>query len=154
MTERFDIDRFLPYRMTRIAEEVSRRFARAYKDRYGMTRPEWRAIAIIGARGEVTAAQIRDDSTMHKTMVSRAVAGLEKRRWVERSPLAHDGRSEMLRLTRLGRGAHDDLMAMARDWQARLMADLGPGAAALPDALTAIEERLSIEGPMRATGGE
>jgi hypothetical protein len=35
-----------------------------------------------------------------------------------------------------------------------LMADLGPGAAALPDALTAIEERLSIEGPMRATGGE
>jgi DNA-binding MarR family transcriptional regulator len=63
-------------------------FSRATSDRYGMTRPEWRAIAIIGACSEVTAAQIRDDSTMHKTMVSRAVSALEKRRWVARAPVA------------------------------------------------------------------
>lgn len=147
MTEPFGIDRFLPYRMTRIAEEISRRFARAYKDRYGMTRPEWRAIAIIGARGEVTAAQIRDDSTMHKTMVSRAVSALEKRRWVARTPVAGDARSEILRLTPTGLRAYADLMNMAAAYQDAVLAELGADAGGLIAALAAMEARFAIEPP-------
>lgn len=147
MTDAFGIDGFLPYRMTRIAEEISRRFARAYKDRHGMTRPEWRAIAIIGARGSVTAAQIRDDSTMHKTMVSRAVAGLENRRWLMRSPVAGDARSETLALTQAGRAAYADLMAMARVYQDQVLAELGPDADGLLVALAAMEARFAIDLP-------
>jgi len=147
MTDPFAIDGFLPYRMTRIAEEISRRFARAYKDRHGMTRPEWRAIAIIGARGAVTAAQIRDDSTMHKTMVSRAVTGLEKRRWVTRTPVAGDARSETLALTRQGMDAHRDLMGMARAYQDTVLAELGADAGGLLDALAAMEARFNIDLP-------
>ena len=144
----FGLDAFLPYRMTRAAEEVSRRFARAYKDRYGMTRPEWRAIAVIGTLGAVTASDIRDHSTMHKTMVSRAVAALEARRWVARDPHPEDGRAEVLRLTKQGEAAWAELMAMAEAWQAGLMSALGPEAEAMFPALSAMEARLGIAGPI------
>jgi DNA-binding MarR family transcriptional regulator len=147
MTDTFGIDGFLPYRMTRIAEEISRRFARAYKDRYGMTRPEWRAIAIIGARNTVTAAQIRDDSTMHKTMVSRAVTGLEGRRWVARAAVAGDARSQMLTLTAQGRRAYGELMEMARVYQAEVLAELGADADGLLAGLAAMEARFAIDFP-------
>lgn len=154
MSKQFGLDGFLPYRMTRIAEEVSRRFARAYKDRYGMTRPEWRAIAVIGTLGEVTAAQIRDHSTMHKTMVSRAVSGLEARRWIARSPHPDDGRQEIIRLTKSGETAWRDLMAMAEAWQEGLMAALGAEVETLPAALDAMEARLGVAGPILRAEGE
>ena len=140
------LDAFLPYRLTRAAEEISRRFARAYKDRYGMTRPEWRAIAVVGTLGEVTASDIRDHSTMHKTMVSRAVAGLEARRWVLRAPHPEDGRAEVIRLTKQGEAVWAELMAMAAAWQEGMMAALGPEAEALGPALSAMEARLGIAG--------
>ena len=150
----FGLDAFLPYRMTRVAEEVSRRFARAYKDRYGMTRPEWRAIAVIGTLGEVTASDIRDHSTMHKTMVSRALAGLEARRWIARAPHPEDGRQEILRLTKPGEAAWRELNAMAEAWQEGLMAAMGPEAEALGPALAAMEERLGVAGPILRGEGE
>ncbi|MGG7566919.1 MarR family winged helix-turn-helix transcriptional regulator [Rhodovulum sp. DZ06] len=150
----FGLDAFLPYRMTRVAEEVSRRFARAYKDRYGMTRPEWRAIAVIGTLGEVTASDIRDHSTMHKTMVSRALAGLETRRWIARDPHPADGRAEVIRLTKQGAAAWADLLAMAEAWQAGLISALGTEAEALAPALAAIETRLGVAGPILRGEGE
>jgi DNA-binding MarR family transcriptional regulator len=112
-----------------------------------MTRPEWRAIAIIGACSEVTAAQIRDDSTMHKTMVSCAVSALEKRRWVARAPVAGDARSQTLRLTAADLRAHGDLMDMAAAYQDAVLAQLGADVGGLIVALAAMEARFLIEPP-------
>ena len=74
--ETLDLESFLPYRLNRIADVVSRRFAAVYRERHGLTRPEWRALATIGQFGTVTASRIVEHSAMHKTKVSRAVAAL------------------------------------------------------------------------------
>jgi hypothetical protein len=42
------LESFLPYRLMRLSEAVSREFAKAYHDRYGLTRPEWRVFATLG----------------------------------------------------------------------------------------------------------
>lgn len=119
------LEAFTPYRLLRAAEEVSRRFARHYKDRHGMTRPEWRTLATVGQFDTITAKQIGSHSSMHKTKVSRAVRALEKRRWLERTTDEHDRRIEHLRLTRTGRRAYEELVEIARGFEQDLVDRIG-----------------------------
>ncbi len=134
------LEAFLPYRLLRAAEEVSRRFARHYKDRHGMTRPEWRTLATIGQYGTVTAKAVVEHSSMHKTKVSRAVRALELRRWLIRTTDENDRRIEHLQLTAAGRRAYNELVAIAEIFQRDLTGRLGGEAArALDLGLGAIE---------------
>ena len=131
------LEEFLPFRLARAAEQVSRRFAALYRDRHGLTRPEWRTLANIGQHGRLTATQIGVHASMHKTKVSRAIASLEKRKWLERTT---DERDRRIELTREGRKHYLDLAELARDYEARLRAELGlEGAEGLNRGLTAIE---------------
>ena len=100
--EILDLETFLPYRLNRLAEAVSREFSKIYRDRFGLTRPEWRTLATLGQFGTMTATAIGEHSSMHKTKVSRAVAELEKRKWLTRTPDAADRRVEHLALTKAG----------------------------------------------------
>ena len=63
------LEGFLPYRLARAAEQVSRQFAALYRERHGMTRPEWRTLATIGQFNRITATAIGQHSSMHKTKV-------------------------------------------------------------------------------------
>ena len=46
--EILELEMFLPYRLNRLADAVSREFSKIYRDRYGLTRPEWRTLAGLG----------------------------------------------------------------------------------------------------------
>lgn len=120
------LEDFLPYRLNRLAETVSREFSALYKDRYGLTRPEWRTLATLGQFGTMTATAIGAHSAMHKTKVSRAVFELEKRRWLVRRPDGQDRRVEHLSLTRAGIAAYRELLPLARDFESRLLEALDP----------------------------
>ena len=88
------------------------------RDRYGLTRPEWRTLATLGEFGTMTATAIGEHSSMHKTKVSRAVAELESRKWLTRTPDAADRRIEHLALTKAGRGAYRELVPLAKAFEA------------------------------------
>lgn len=134
------LEAFLPYRLNRAAEIVSREFAETYRREYGLTRPEWRCLATIGQFERTTASRIGTHSSMHKTKVSRAVFALEQRRWLKRVEDAADRRVEHLELTPLGRGNYLKLTELARAYEAKLAELLRPdGLRGLLNALTAIE---------------
>jgi len=118
------LESFLPYRLNRLAEAVSRKFSAGYKARYGLTRPEWRTLATLGQFGVMSATQIGQHSSMHKTKVSRAVAELERRKWLKRMPHAGDRRLEHLSLTPAGIKAYRDLLPIAREFESRFLAGL------------------------------
>ena len=122
----FDLQDFLPYLLNMAAEECSLAFQRYYKDRYGMLRQEWRVLFHLGRYGEMTATEISRRARLHKTRISRAVSALESRGMVRRDRLQNDRRAEMLRLTRAGRAAYEDLCAEAEAYNARLLAPLAP----------------------------
>ena len=123
MTEAaFDIRDFLPYLLTQAAEESSLSFQRQYRARHGILRSEWRVIFHLGRYGRLTAGEIGTRARLHKTKVSRAVAKLEGRRLLSRSPDPADGRREWLELTPAGRQVFGELEGLARDHQARLLA--------------------------------
>lgn len=121
----FDLESFLPYRLNRAAEFVGQRFASRYKAQYGLTRPEWRALAALGSVGRMTATEVGAHSSMHKTKVSRAVYSLEQRRWLKRIPNEKDRRIEYLELTSHGVRAYRDIADLARTYQSELLILLG-----------------------------
>ena len=115
------LEDFLPYRLNRLADVISREFSTIYKDRYGLTRPEWRTLATLGQFGTTTATAIGAHSAMHKTKVSRAVFELEKRHWLVRTPDGQDRRIEHLSLTKAGMAAYRDLLPLARAFERRFL---------------------------------
>ena len=63
---------------------------------------------------------------MHKTKVSRAVAALEKRRWLAREPDTRDRRVERLTLSKIGQKAYEDMVPVAHRFEAGLLARMKP----------------------------
>jgi DNA-binding MarR family transcriptional regulator len=126
MTEKnsFDLMLFLPYLLNQAAEESSMAFQKLYKDRYGMLRTEWRVLFHLGIFGDRTAREICDMSRLHKTKVSRAVAALEKRRFIVREKVEEDRRSEILKLTKAGQDAYRDLSSIAETYDQKISTDL------------------------------
>jgi len=120
------LETFLPYRLNRAAEAISREFSKIYRDRFGLTRPEWRTLATLGEFGTMTATAIGEHSSMHKTKVSRAVAELESRQWLSRTLDAADRRIEHLALTKAGRSAYRELVPSAKAFEQRLVEKLAP----------------------------
>jgi DNA-binding MarR family transcriptional regulator len=121
----FTLETFLPYRLVRIAERVSREFAENYRQKYGLSRPEWRCLATLGQFGTITSKEIGESTTMHKTKVSRAVAELERRGWLKRQPDRQDRRAEQLTLTAAGRKAFRELVPLAEAFETSLHGSLG-----------------------------
>lgn len=139
------LETFLPYRLNRLADLVSREFSQIYRSRHGMTRPEWRAFATLGQFGTATATDIVNHSSMHKTKVSRAVASLEKRGWLMRTPDTADRRTEHLTLSPAGRKIYGKLVALAKSYEAEFLARIsGADADAIQRGLDALETRLGV----------
>jgi DNA-binding MarR family transcriptional regulator len=139
------LESFLPYRLNRLADAVSREFSKIYRDRHGLTRPEWRTLAGLGQHGTMTATAIGEQSAMHKTKVSRAVAELERRKWLVRTRDPADRRVERLTLTKAGEAVYRELVPLAKAYEAELLGrisrqsqtDLASGINAIEMALEA-----------------
>jgi len=140
ITDGVDLEAFLPYRLNRAAEVISLRFLELYKEKYELTRPEWRVLAALGSAGPLTATAIGQHSAMHKTKVSRAVFELEQRRWLKRTQDKDDRRLELLALTTAGVKAYRGMIKLARMFEEDLAKLLNSEAiAALETGLTAVE---------------
>ena len=108
---RLDLFKFMPFRLNRLAAEVSSALAAEYQERYGLDIPEWRVLATLGFRSDPCSAQyIAHCTRTHKSTISRAVTALMKRQMVERVENADDRREFRLRLTRKGSTLYEELI--------------------------------------------
>jgi DNA-binding MarR family transcriptional regulator len=99
-----DLFSFVPFRLNRLAAEVSAALSSEYQARYGLDIPEWRVLATLGFRDEACSAQYISHCTRtHKSTISRAVTALMQRKLVERVANVDDRREFRLRLTRKGK---------------------------------------------------
>ena len=115
------LDSYLPYRLSVASNAVSRLIARAYEDRFGLTIPQWRLIAVLAEDGPLTQQAIGSRTVMDKVTVSRATQGLVKRRLVERAPHDIDGRSHRLALSKTGARLYSEVCPVALAYEARLL---------------------------------
>ncbi|MBB4016237.1 DNA-binding MarR family transcriptional regulator [Chelatococcus caeni] len=131
----FDLEGFLPYRLSVAAAQVSRRFAALYGAEAGLTIPEWRVLAHLNRSGAVSVRDINVKVNLDKSIVSRAASRLEQAGLVRKSGHAGDGRLIALELTPDGQELMGRLGRIAEAFQAELLAELGPEAAGLDRAL-------------------
>jgi DNA-binding MarR family transcriptional regulator len=106
-----DLFRFVPFRLNRLAAEVSAALSDEYQQRYGLDIPEWRVLATLGFRDDACSAQYISHCTRtHKSTISRAVTALITRQLVERVENEDDRREYRLRMTRKGKALYEKLV--------------------------------------------
>src|ERR1700676_1023227 len=108
---KLDLFRFVPFRLNRLAAEVSAALSGEYQERYGLDIPEWRVLATLGFRNDACSAQyIAHCTRTHKSTISRAVTALMKRQLVERVENEDDRREFRLRMTQKGNALYGELI--------------------------------------------
>jgi len=120
-----DLEKFLPYRLSVLAQIVSESLHDLYAGPFGLTVTQWRVMAALGRFGPSTASDVGQHIVMDKVAVSRAVAGLMKRGLVERATDREDRRRASLRLSARGRTMHARIVPLALEYEERLYAALG-----------------------------
>jgi DNA-binding MarR family transcriptional regulator len=114
------LSEFLPYRRSVTSNAVSQRIAQEYRNRWGLSVPEWRVMAVLGDSGAHTQRELTTMTIMDKVAVNRACKVLEERGLAVRKPNAQDGRSHLLELTAAGQAMHGQIMPLALEMERRL----------------------------------
>lgn len=107
------LEDFLPYRLAILSHTVSASIARAYDQRFGLSIPEWRVIAILGRFPGLSAVEVAQRTMMDKVAVSRAVTKLIKNGRIDREFADADRRRSILNLSAEGRKVHDEIAPLA-----------------------------------------
>jgi DNA-binding MarR family transcriptional regulator len=122
---KLDLFRFAPFRLNRLAAEVSAALSSEYQERYGLDIPEWRVLATLGFRNDACTAQyIAHCTRTHKSTISRAVTALMTRQLVERVENEDDRREFALRMTRKGKALYEELIPRLKRKEQEIMSCL------------------------------
>lgn len=141
-----DLSGFLPYRLSVLANTVSRELAALYAKRFGITIPQWRIIAVLGQHANVSADFVGGRTAMDRVTVSRAIAGLLARKLILRRSSPSDRRCSMLRLTAAGQRVYAEIVPLARAYETRLLSRLSAADRQhLAQALTALETQVAAD---------
>ena len=118
---RLELDRYLPFGLTAIANKIARSASRDYLRRFGVGINEWRILANLRISPGVTANLICQNSGLDKAAVSRSLRLLEDGGMIETWGETADVRGRALCLTAKGDTLHDGLIAIALRREARLL---------------------------------
>ncbi|VAV97902.1 Transcriptional regulator, MarR family [hydrothermal vent metagenome] len=97
------LERFLPYRLSYLTNIISRKLARLYSEQFDITPHEWKVLANLSRRPNISAAETGVKTAMDKVAVSRAIRGLCDKGLVHKIFAKEDRRRSVLNLTKKGR---------------------------------------------------
>ncbi len=121
-----ELQRFFPYRLAVLAEAVSQCTAQVYRQRFDLSRDEWRVIAALAELGPTRTMELAATTTLEKMPISRAVAKLEARGLVQRSADEADRRNHVLKLLPSGQAMVKKIAPMVLAREELLYAALTP----------------------------
>ena len=121
----FNLMAFTPYRVAVAAQILSEQLARQYRDRFGISIPDWRVLVHLAHSGGVSVRDIEQRVAMEKSKVSRAATRLESRGLVAKKPSHGDKRLIELFLTEAGKELMSELLPLAADFQKKIEVHLG-----------------------------
>jgi len=119
-----ELDSFLPYRISVLANTISTTLAGAYSQRFDLRIPEWRVLATLGGYPDSSAREVARRTAMDKVAVSRAVSSLMEKGRVVSSIDTLDRRRTLLRLSPDGEALLARIVPLAHDYESRLLEPL------------------------------
>jgi len=118
------LESFLPYRLSVLSNRVSSTIAALYADRFSLTIPEWRVIAVLGRFPDLSAAELVQRTEMDKVAISRAVSRLLKTGRIRRQVFPGDRRRSLLELSKAGQKVYQQIVPLARSYEEGLLSAL------------------------------
>ncbi len=125
-----ELERFLPYRLSVLANTMSAAIAGAYAERFQLSIPEWRVLAVLARTPGLSSARVAERTAMDKVAVSRAVASLVRARRIERSVEESDRRRSHLALTPRGLAVYEEVVPWALAYEEAVLRGVPPRARA------------------------
>jgi DNA-binding MarR family transcriptional regulator len=108
------IRELLSYRLHEVANLLSRGAELRYRREFGVSLWEWRTLALLGGAVEpLSLGELARAAGIHKSQMSRVVAGLARRKLVVRHANAEDARGVHLTLSASGRKLYSGLIDAA-----------------------------------------
>ena len=150
-----ELETFLPYRLSVLANVTSTAIAAAYEDRFGLTIPEWRVIAVLTRYPGMSAREVAEKSRMDAVAVSRAVNRLLRAGRLRRAVAADDRRRSVLQVSAAGAAVYRDVAPLALEFERSLLESLAPAdRAVLARVLGVLTEKAeSLSADMRGANG-
>lgn len=140
----FDLTQFTPYKLALAAQLLSEALARQYRQRFGISIPDWRVLVHLSHSGGASVRDIETSVVMEKSKVSRAASRLEGRGLVAKRPHPEDKRLVHLSLTDAGQAMVAEILPLAQKLQARVEADLGAGFDDFAAALDVLVDKYNL----------
>ena len=119
--EELILEDFLPYRLAVLSHTVSSKISGVYEERFKVSIPEWRVIAILGRFPGLSAVEVAQRTMLDKVAVSRAVTKLIKNGRLDREFADADRRRSILNLSPEGRRIHDEIAPLALRFEKDLL---------------------------------
>jgi DNA-binding MarR family transcriptional regulator len=120
----FQLTDYFPYKVRIFYRDVSAAVREVYTQSFGLSVSEWRTMSVLFSFEPLSAKQIVARSSMDKVKVSRAITGLQKRKYLERHIDPSDRRRVLLRLTRSGREVMRQLIPQVLEVEKQLLEGL------------------------------
>ena len=140
----FALERFTPFRLSVLANRMTRSVARIYMKRHKLSAPDWRTLAVLGRFGAMSANSVVDRTAMDKVRVSRSVSRLLLLGLITRHTDPDDRRRAILDLTTAGINVFRQIVPRALAVEEELLATLSADERVALDAtLTKLESRIA-----------
>lgn len=136
-TQRLQLDRYLPFRLSILSNTVSGAIARQYAEGHGLSVADWRVMAVLGLTQPLTQKEICARTRMDKVQVSRAVSRLLDIGFVVRVVDDADRRRAHLRLSPRGEAVYTEVAPATLEWETRLLAEFSDDERRTLDVLVA-----------------
>ncbi len=122
--KKFELNRYFPCQLAALTQSIMRSVASLFEDRYGISLPEWKVLAIIRENPCLSAVSVACLAQMDTVAVSRAVTKLLDRGLVFREVDSEDRRCSVLHVSEEGRDMHDQIAPLASELEANLLEEL------------------------------
>jgi len=115
------LERYMPYRLSIVSNKVSSIVAQTYKDKFALSITEWRIMAVLGEYPGASADEISIKTQIEKSLISRAISNLLKRKLVERSTAKDDKRRSQVSLSTTGYEVYAEIVPLSLEYEQALL---------------------------------
>ena len=125
------LDDLLLYRLSRLQAIAGAMVVRYCEGQFGITRREWRILALLSALGQLGSSDLAQRASLDKPRTSKAVTSLVGKKLVLRSHKVGDARQVQLSLSPEGIALHTQLFPLVSQINRDVLAALQPEEVAL-----------------------
>jgi len=135
-----NIDELLNYRLLRLYAVSGAPVLRLLEGRYGISRREWRILALLARHGELSPSSLAEQAHLDRPRATRGVQMLVDKQLALRSALKGDARRARIALTPAGKKLYAELFPQIASLNQSVVSTLDD---ALVDALDQALQRLT-----------